>query len=38
MKVIVDLCVVPIGVVVHLAHYYYISASEKVLRQSGLKI
>jgi uncharacterized protein (TIGR00106 family) len=36
MKVIVDLCVVPIGVGVHLAHYN--AACEKVLTETGLKI
>ena len=36
MKVIVDLCVVPIGVGVHLAPY--IAACEKVLNEAGLKI
>ena len=36
LKVIVDLCVVPIGVGVHLAHY--IAACEKVLTEAGLKI
>ena len=36
MKVTVDLCVVPIGVGVHLAPY--IAAYEKVLTQAGLKI
>jgi uncharacterized protein (TIGR00106 family) len=36
MKVIVDLCVVPIGVGVHLAPY--IAACEDVLREAGLKI
>ena len=36
MKVIVDLCVVPIGVGVHLAPY--IAACEKVLTEHGLKI
>jgi uncharacterized protein (TIGR00106 family) len=36
MKVIVDLCVVPIGVGVHLAPY--IAACEKVLSEAGLKI
>ena len=36
MKVIVDLCVVPIGVGVHLAPY--IAACEKVLINAGLKI
>ena len=36
MKVIVDLCVVPIGVGVHLAPY--IAACEKVLTEAGLKI
>ena len=36
MKVIVDLCVVPIGVGVHLAPY--IAACEKVLAEAGLKI
>jgi uncharacterized protein (TIGR00106 family) len=35
MKVIVDLCVVPIGVGVHLAPY---AACEKVLTEAGLKI
>ena len=35
-KVIVDLCVVPIGVGVHLAPY--IAACEKVLSEAGLKI
>ncbi len=35
MKVIVDLCVVPIGVGVHLAPY--IAACEKVLTAAGLK-
>ena len=35
MKVIVDLCVVPIGVGVHLAPY--IAACEKVLTEAGLK-
>ena len=36
MKVIVDLCLVPIGVGVHLAPY--IAACEKVLSEAGLKI
>jgi len=36
LKVIVDLCVVPIGVGVHLAPY--IAACEKVLTEAGLKI
>ena len=36
MKVIVDLCVVPIGVGVHLAPY--IATCEKVLTEAGLKI
>ena len=36
MKVIVDLCVVPIGVGVHLAPC--IAACEKVLSKAGLKI
>ena len=36
MKVIVDLCVVPIGVGVHLAPY--IAECEKVLIKAGLKI
>jgi uncharacterized protein (TIGR00106 family) len=36
MKVIVDLCVVPIGVGVHLAPY--IAACERVLSDAGLKI
>ena len=36
MKVIVDLCVVPIGVGVHLAPY--IAACETVLTDAGLKI
>jgi hypothetical protein len=36
MKVIVDLCVVPIGVGVHLAPF--IAACEKVLTEAGLKI
>ena len=36
MKVIVDLCVVPIGVGVHLAPY--IAACEQVLMEAGLKI
>jgi uncharacterized protein (TIGR00106 family) len=36
VKVIVDLCVVPIGVGVHLAPY--IAACEKVLTEAGLKI
>jgi uncharacterized protein (TIGR00106 family) len=36
VKVIVDLCVVPIGVGVHLAPY--IAACEKVLTDAGLKI
>jgi uncharacterized protein (TIGR00106 family) len=36
MKVIVDLCVVPIGVGVHLAPH--IAACEKVLTDAGLKI
>ncbi len=36
MKVIVDLCVVPIGVGVHLAPF--IAACEKVLSEAGLKI
>ncbi|MDM7938328.1 MAG: MTH1187 family thiamine-binding protein [Cyanobium sp. CZS 48M] len=36
MKVIVDLCVVPIGVGVHLAPY--IAACERVLQDAGLKI
>ena len=36
MKVIVDLCVVPIGVGVHLAPY--IAACETVLTEAGLKI
>jgi uncharacterized protein (TIGR00106 family) len=36
MKVIVDLCVVPIGVGLHLAPY--IAACEKVLTEAGLKI
>jgi len=36
MKVIVDLCVVPIGVGVHLAPT--IAACEKVLTEAGLKI
>ncbi|MCX5931544.1 MAG: MTH1187 family thiamine-binding protein [Cyanobacteria bacterium] len=36
MKVIVDLCVVPIGVGVHLAPY--IAACERVLLNAGLKI
>ena len=36
VKVIVDLCVVPIGVGVHLAPY--IAACEKVLSEAGLKI
>ena len=35
MKVIVDLCVVPIGVGVHLAPY--IAACERVLSDAGLK-
>jgi uncharacterized protein (TIGR00106 family) len=36
VKVIVDLCVVPIGVGVHLAPY--IAACEKVLTEAGLKV
>jgi uncharacterized protein (TIGR00106 family) len=36
MKVIVDLCVVPIGVGVSLSPY--VAACEKVLSQAGLKI
>ena len=36
MKVIVDLCVVPIGVGVHLSPY--IAACETVLQEAGLKI
>jgi uncharacterized protein (TIGR00106 family) len=36
MKVIVDLCVVPIGVGVNLAPY--IAACERVLQDAGLKI
>ena len=36
LKVIVDLCVVPIGVGVHLAPY--IAACETVLAEAGLKI
>ena len=36
MKVIVDLCVVPIGVGVHLG--LYIATCEKVLTEAGLKI
>jgi uncharacterized protein (TIGR00106 family) len=36
VKVIVDLCVVPIGVGVHLAPY--IAACERVLSEAGLKI
>jgi uncharacterized protein (TIGR00106 family) len=36
VKVIVDLCVVPIGVGVHLTPY--IAACEKVLSEAGLKI
>jgi uncharacterized protein (TIGR00106 family) len=36
MKVIVDLCVVPIGVGVSLAPY--IATCERVLQQAGLKI
>ena len=36
MKVIVDLCVVPLGVGVHLAPY--VAACEKVLTEAGLKI
>jgi uncharacterized protein (TIGR00106 family) len=36
MKVIVDLCVVPIGVGVSLAPY--IAACERVLHEAGLKI
>jgi uncharacterized protein (TIGR00106 family) len=36
VKVIVDLCVVPIGVGVHLAPY--IAACERVLTEAGLKI
>jgi uncharacterized protein YqgV (UPF0045/DUF77 family) len=36
MKVIVDLCVVPIGVGVPLAPF--IAACEKVLTEAGLKI
>jgi len=36
MKMIVDLCVVPIGVGVHLAPH--IAACEKVLSEAGLKI
>lgn len=36
MKVIVDLCVVPIGVGVHLAPY--IAACETVLSEASLKI
>jgi uncharacterized protein (TIGR00106 family) len=36
VKVIVDLCVVPIGVGVHLAPY--IAACEKVLSEAGLKV
>jgi len=36
VKVIVDLCVVPIGVGVHLAPH--IAACEKVLTEAGLKI
>jgi len=35
MKVIVDLCVVPIGVGVHLAPY--VAACQKVLSEAGLK-
>ena len=36
MKVLVDLCVVPIGVGVSLSSY--IAACEKVLKDAGLKI
>jgi uncharacterized protein YqgV (UPF0045/DUF77 family) len=36
MKVIVDLCVVPIGVGVHLAPT--IAACERVLTEAGLKV
>jgi uncharacterized protein (TIGR00106 family) len=36
MKVIVDLCLVPIGVGVHLAPY--VAACERVLTEAGLKI
>jgi uncharacterized protein (TIGR00106 family) len=36
VKVIVDLCVVPIGVGVHLAPY--VAACQKVLREAGLTI
>ena len=36
MKVLVDLCIVPIGVGVSLSSY--IAASEKVLKEAGLKI
>lgn len=36
MKVMIDLCIVPIGVGVSLSHY--IAACEKVLTEAGLKI
>jgi uncharacterized protein (TIGR00106 family) len=36
MKVIVDLCIVPIGVGVSLSSY--VAACEKVLKEAGLKI
>ncbi len=36
MKVIIDLCLVPIGVGISLSHY--IAACEKVLTDAGLKI
>ena len=36
MKVIVDLCLVPIGVGVHLAPY--VATCERVLAEAGLKI
>ena len=36
MKVLVDLCIVPIGVGVSLSSY--IAACEKVLKEAGLKI
>ncbi len=35
MKVILDLCIVPIGVGVSLSHY--VAACEKVLTEAGLK-
>lgn len=35
MKVLVDLCIVPLGVGVSLSHY--IAACEKVLTEAGLK-